>query len=158
MGCLFFENKYSTFGWNPYCLKKGEKIPSDIYDRYCKGYNYSNCPIYKGGGSSGGCYLTSACVIAKDLPDDCYELETLRSFRDNWMESTESGKEEVKKYYKIAPQIVSAINETSNPKTVYEKIYNNIVQPCVELIEQKKYEKAYELYKQSILELEKEYC
>ena len=70
MSCIFFENKPSTFGWNPHCLKKREKIPSDVYDRYCKGYNYSNCPIYKSGDSSGGCYLTSACVFAKNLPED----------------------------------------------------------------------------------------
>ena len=158
MSCPFFKNKYSTFGWNPNCLKKDDKIPNDIYNRYCKGYNYSNCPIYKERDAYSACYLTSACVFAKKLPDDCYELKTLRGFRDNWMKQTEEREKEIEKYYVIAPKIVSAINKTQNPKNVYEKIYENIIKPCVRLIEQKEYEKTFSLYKQSVLKLEKEYC
>ena len=33
-------------------------------------------------GRKGGCFLTSACVKFKGLPDDCAELETLRAFRE----------------------------------------------------------------------------
>ena len=38
---------------------------------------------HSGGGTHGssgteGCFLTTACVVAKGLPDDCDELQTLR--------------------------------------------------------------------------------
>lgn len=38
--------------------------------------------------NSSGCYLTSACVNAKGLPDDCEELTVLRNFRDGGTEHT----------------------------------------------------------------------
>ena len=30
-----------------------------------------------------GCFLTTACIRAKGLPDDCMELQTLRAYRDD---------------------------------------------------------------------------
>lgn len=46
----------------------------------------SKDPHYKKGSktfSSEGCFLTSACTEAHGLPDDCYELTTLRKYRDS---------------------------------------------------------------------------
>ncbi|MDD7282114.1 MAG: hypothetical protein PUH10_09040, partial [Erysipelotrichaceae bacterium] len=118
--------------------------------------SYSDCPIYKTD-TSGGCYLTSACMYAKGLPDDCYELETLRSFRDTWLKNSDGGKEIIEQYYEVAPKIVSAINETDDSKLVYENLYNKMVKPCVELIEREKYQEALELYKNTTLMLKEEY-
>ena len=78
--------------------------------------------------------MTSACIESKRLPDDCYELTTLRNFRDTWLSSTEEGKAIIKQYYAIAPSIVTAINKSDNNKAVYDSIYNEMVIPCVKLI------------------------
>ena len=50
---------YYTFRQNDYyCTKKGDYVNSDTYYRYCKGYYYDECPIYRHEESS-GCYLTT---------------------------------------------------------------------------------------------------
>jgi hypothetical protein len=146
------------FSFNPFCLKKNDYVNSDVYDRYCRSYSYDECPIYKGSSSSSSCYLTSACVYANGLPDDCYELETLRRFRDGWLAIQEGGKELIQRYYIVAPKIVSAINELTDRKEIYNRIYETMVLPCVKLIEEGKNEETMQLYRKITEELESEYC
>lgn len=153
MSCSYYTFRQGDY----YCYKKEDYVNSDVYYKYCRNYDYADCPIYKGD-TSGGCYLTSACMYAKGLPDDCYELETLRHFRDTWLKSSDVGEEVIKQYYEIAPRIVSAINERKDSKSVYEMIYEKMVKPCVEFIEQKKYQETMELYRSMTLQLEKKYC
>lgn len=153
MSCSYYTFRQGDY----YCTKKGDYVNEDVYYKYCRNWDYSDCPIYKGD-SSGGCYLTSACMYAKGLPDDCYELETLRHFRDTWLKNSKEGNQVVKQYYEIAPKIVSAINDTKDSKAVYEMLYEKMVKPCVVFIEQKRYQEALELYRNMTLKLEKEYC
>lgn len=148
---------YYTFRQNDYyCMKKKDYVNSDVYQKYCKNYDYADCPIYKDD-PSGGCYLTSACMLAKGLPDNCYELETLRHYRDTWLMSSEEGRNIIQQYYEIAPKIVSSINDSENSKAVYEMLYDKMVMPCVRLIEEKKYRETMELYRDMTLKLEKRY-
>ena len=96
-----------------------------------------------------GCYLTSACVDYKGLPDDCYELTTLRAFRDNYVSKLEGGKELINKYYDTAPRIVDKINESANKEEIYNLTYDYIL-TCVEQIDNKNYEEALLLYKEMV--------
>ena len=104
--------------------------------------------------SSGGCYLTSACMnhYLINFYDNCYELTVLRWFRDNFV-----SKEEIKHYYKIAPMIVEAIEREEYKDIIYNYIYDNVVDACVEAIENGDYDFAYNRYKESILSLEQTY-
>lgn len=158
MGCSYYENK-AMFGLDVYCHKKGDYVNHDMFDRYCKGYSYDECPIYKGssGSSSGGCFLTSACVEAMGLPDDCYELETLRHFRDTWLKEQEGGACLIHRYYGIAPAIVDKINTLEDRKEIYTMIYERMVKPCVELIEKGEYQEATALYQKITEELAAKY-
>ena len=101
-----------------------------------------------------GCYLTTACMrhYLTNFDDNCYELTVLRWFRDHF-----GKKEDVIHYYKIAPMIVSAIEKDENPNMVYDYIYDNVVDACIEAIENGDYYGAYDIYKNSILDLEKIY-
>lgn len=149
---------YYTFRQNDYyCSKKQDYVNSDVYYKYCKNYDYSDCPIYKGQSGS-SCYLTSACVWAKGLPDNCYELETLRAYRDNWLAKTEAGAQVIEKYYEIAPRIVSAINDSDRRREIYDTIYEKMVCPCVKFIEEKQMESALALYQSWTLRLQQEFC
>lgn len=140
-----------------YACRKSEKdVNEDIYDKYCKGYTYSDCPIYKGQESS-GCFLTSACVEAKGLPDDCHELTVLRAFRDGYLRALPQGETEIEEYYSFAPQIVEAICQSGEAKAVFEVIYEELVIPCVEYIQQGENEKAHKLYKETLLSLKSKY-
>lgn len=101
-----------------------------------------------------GCYLTSACMshYLANFDDNCYELTVLRWFRDNFV-----SKEDIKHYYKTAPMIVEAIEQEEHKDIIYNYIYDNIVDACVEAIENGNYEFAYNRYKESILSLEQIY-
>ena len=72
-------------------------------DKYYKpdGKSGSSHTGHSGHGSSSGtdgCYLTSACVMAKGLPDHCEELETLRVFRDEYLAGQPGGRAEIEQY------------------------------------------------------------
>ncbi len=101
--------------------------------------------------SSGGCYLTSACLnhFNEDFDDNCYELTLLRWFRDNFVP-----KEDIEHYYEAAPIIVEIIDSEENSDIIYKYIYENIVDYCIDQINQGNYEKAYRRYKNSVLTLE----
>lgn len=104
---------------------------------------------------SGSCYLTSACMkhFQDEFDDNCYELTVLRWFRDNFV-----SKDDIKHYYEVAPIIVEAINKEEKSGMIYDYIYDNIIDYCVEQIEQGNYEAAYRRYKTSILILEEQFA
>lgn len=102
-----------------------------------------------------GCFITTACIESRGLPVDCYELETLRKFRDNWVSKHENGPAEIKIYYDIAPKIVEKLNHLPNSKEIYEKIYQEVVIKCVQFIEEGKENDAYSLYKNASFDLKK---
>ena len=88
-----------------------------------------NCTHFKarGSGSGGGCFLTTACCEYKGLPDDCYELETMRKFRDNYIVKQSYGEKLIKDYYTEAPLIVDKINNSENKEEILEKMYQKII-------------------------------
>ena len=102
-----------------------------------------------------GCYLTSACMkhMQEKFDDNCHELQVLRWFRDNFV-----SKEDICEYYKIAPIIVSNIDQLKDNEKIYDYIYKNIVLACVNAIEIGNYEFAYNRYKNSVLALEEKYA
>jgi acyl-CoA-binding protein len=102
------------------------------------------------------CFLTTACVSYYSLPDDGYELSTLRSFRDKHMLKTAKGKQLVKNYYSVAPRIVSMINKDKERKGVYQYVYHSIQKACSE-IELKKYKVAQQTYIALVNHLSKKY-
>jgi len=100
-----------------------------------------------------GCFISTACASAVDLPDDCHELITLRTFRDSYLLSSEEGRQAIARYYTIAPPIVTQINRSSCRATIYRSIYTMLVRPAVELIEMGLPAQAFKLYQNSVLEL-----
>lgn len=150
----YYDNGYS-------CALKREKegnstIDSDTVHRYCWGYHYEDCPRYKNRvTSSRPCYLTSACVEAMGLTDNCHELEVLRSFRDGYILSLPNGADEVSEYYCCAPTIVDRIKNQANAKEIFEQIYRELILPCVDLIEKRKYNEAFTKYKQYTYDLQR---
>lgn len=105
--------------------------------------------------NNGGCYLTSACMrcFQENFDDNCYELRVLRWFRDNFV-----SKEDIEHYYEIAPIIVESINKEEKSDIIYDYIYDNIVDYCIEQIEQGNYDAAYSRYKNSIIALEEQFA
>ena len=105
------------------CRKTGQDVNEDTYYKYCRNYDYDDCPIYKGN-DSGGCFLTSACTEARGLPDDCHELTVLRAFRDGYLRSQPEGEAEIAEYYAVAPKIVDAIRSKADAMEAFDAIYS----------------------------------
>lgn len=88
-------------------------------------------------------FLTTACCEHKGLPDDCYELTTLRSLRDHYMKQSVFGNGLIKIYYETAPAIIEKINKLDRKDEIYNEIYSKIVY-IVDLIETKNTTMLYE--------------
>lgn len=92
-----------------------------------------------------GCFITTACVKYYGFDDNCYQLQTLRNFRDNYLLSDKKNKPLVQQYYSLAPKIVKLLNKSPERDILYRKIFGNINSACY-LIDQKKYKEAKSLY------------
>ncbi len=95
---------------------------------------------------TGNCFITTAACLALGKDDNCYELNTLRAYRDYWLLEQEDGERLIKAYYKIAPKIVCKINENENSMAIYRFIWGEYLEKCITLIEDLKFEEAKKLY------------
>jgi hypothetical protein len=66
-----------------------------------------------------GCFLTTATVGAAGLPDDCWELATLRAFRDGWLARHPGGAALTARYYRLAPLLVRRIDRRADARAVW---------------------------------------
>lgn len=119
-------------GWKWYCTwYKTLEDPDEVRD----------CPHYTSRGSSGGCFLTTACCDYMGLPDDCHELQTLRKLRDEYISKQSYGEELIRTYYSEAPKIVSAINASKDKDQILRETYETICK-IVSLVEEGKTDEA----------------
>lgn len=98
-----------------------------------------------------GCFITTAACVLKGLPDDCYELTTLRLFRDEHLLTTTFGRVLVEHYYNTAPDIATRLTNTPELNRVWTTI-----EKVVAAIEQKDFVLATELYQAMVCRLERE--
>ena len=150
IGCRNPEEVYgykSEKGFNEFMRENGLNP-----DRYRTGGNSGSS------GNNGGCYLTTACTVARDLPDDCFELQTLRNFRDTYLAAQNEGKDEIAFYYQIAARIVESINSLSNSKQIWENLYEELILPCIKHIGLGEFASAHKRYRQFTLDLAKKHC
>lgn len=134
-------------------MKEHGLKPDKYYNNGNKGQNSGG----SGGNNAGGCYLTTACTMAKGLPDDCDELQTLRTFRDGYLSEREGGCKEIERYYSVAPIIAAEINRLPDAGWIWEQVYADLIVPCVQMIKQSKNEEAYYHYKEYSLGLYSRY-
>lgn len=117
--------------------------------------SYEN--IKKGFRRSVFCYITTAVCRSLGRPDDCYELNTLRDYRDSYLLSTDEGREMVQEYYNIAPTIVKRIDKKAEADEIYENIWKTYLSPCITMIENGENEKCRDLYSSMVRKLEARY-
>ena len=88
----------------------------------------------------------------EEFDDNCYYLDILRWFRDKFVSLDDK-----KNYYEVAPKVVASIDEWKDANNIYSEIYYKVIQVCVRLIEYGRYQEAYDIYKNNVLELENKY-
>lgn len=104
-------------------------------------------PIFTGDGrSGGGCYITTATCEELGKSDDCYELNTFRGFRDNWLKFQPNGQDLIERYYATAPAIVELINKQPNRSEVYHQLNEQYLSKCLSHIEKNENEECKKIY------------
>jgi hypothetical protein len=95
-----------------------------------------------GGGSIfssifGGCFITTAVCKYSGLPDDCDVLQTMRKWRDTWMQETPERRAMVERYYIVAPIYVAKIHAKEEREQVFTwLLLNDLINLCVSAINQ----------------------
>jgi hypothetical protein len=102
------------------------------------------------------CFLTTACTKYFGLNDDCYQLQTLRNFRDQHLSKSPQGRKLVEQYYLIGPRLVEALESDKNRSLLFDEIFDEINLSCI-AIENKQFEKARRIYKTVVVRLLKYY-
>ncbi len=98
------------------------------------------------------CFISTACVKYYGLEDKCYELQTLRFFRDYYLLKSSHDFLLVQQYYTIAPLLVQKLESDKNRGILFKKIFYQITKAC-EAIEARQFEKAKAIYCNTIEEL-----
>jgi hypothetical protein len=74
------------------------------------------------------CFITTACCQVLGLDDDCFELRTLRRYRDEVLAKRPGGVAAIARYYEVAPQILKRLpEETRRPRLI--SVYARYVLP-----------------------------
>lgn len=103
------------------------------------------------------CFLTTACVFHKGLPDDCHELQTIRFLRENYMRGTTHGEMLLEEYDTVGPAILRSLREAENRKEILDHLYNHLVVPSVEKIESGRYQEAINYYAGYVESMKQQY-
>jgi hypothetical protein len=56
-----------------------------------------------------GCFITTACCEMLGLDDDCFELRTLRRYRDQVLAKRPGGIVAIERYYELSPSILAQL-------------------------------------------------
>lgn len=103
------------------------------------------------------CYITTAACETFGKADDCYELNLLREYRDDYLMSQVDGESIVQEYYDLAPTIVKHINQKAESREIYAEIWKDYIDPCIHLIEQNEKKACRELYVKMVRDLQEQY-
>ncbi len=99
----------------------------------------------------GACFLTTACIEFKGLPDHCVELTELRAFRDGPMQRMREGRRLIRDYYRMAPDIVAAIERQPNRAEILGDLYRDLVVESIFLVRAGRHRDAVAQYRHEVL-------
>lgn len=105
----------------------------------------------------GLCFITTAVCEAMNREDDCYELSSFREFRDTYMLESDERKAMIEEYYQVAPVIVTSINMNPDAGTRYHSIWTQYLKPCLDSIEDKRFEECEKHYSKMVSDLKRQY-
>jgi hypothetical protein len=80
-----------------------------------------------------------------------------RRFRDEWLKNQFDGKILIHEYYEIAPAIVKNIDLSSDRNKIYFSIWQKWLQPCLQLIEEERFDECKSIYTDMVETLKQDY-
>lgn len=112
--------------------------------------NVQDAPDAGGGGGGTSCFLTTAAVRYMGQKDNGEVLNTLRNFRDTYMQKDREKNKDVQWYYTNAPRIMRALDARKDAGSIYREMYNDYVIPAYRNIKAGKNAEAYADYKKLV--------
>lgn len=103
------------------------------------------------------CYITQATCEFLGKPDDCFELTAFRSFRDSYLRNCTDGIALIEEYYKSAPAIVQRIAFRRNKDEIYQRIWEEYLQGCLDDLLHSRWEDCKERYSTMVYTLQQEF-
>ena len=76
-----------------------------------------------------GCFITTACCETLGLADDCFELRTLRRYRDEVLAKRPAGVEQIAAYYRLAPLILARLPQEARGRRL-RSLYARYILPA----------------------------
>lgn len=76
-----------------------------------------------------GCFITTACCGTLGLGEDCFELSTLRNYRDTVLARQPDGAGRIAVYYELAPLILARMPEAAKSRQLAH-IYARYILPA----------------------------
>src|SRR5262245_14909519 len=120
-------------------------------DELAKSFDEKNCtPPAK------GCFLTTACCEVLRLSDDCFELRTLRRYRDRVLIDMPGGRAAIAAYYLVAPSILERLPKHERAATLLS-VYMRFILPSAVAARLGLNRLAYSLYARMMDELSHSY-
>ena len=120
----------------------------------CSNYSKGSHTKYSKGGS--GCYVTTACLDALNLPKESLELVAMKVLTREHILKSFSGKKDYLSYQKKGPAIVSAISTQKDPGSIWERVYEQL-QNVTQSVLDGNYVRGHQQYKDLILGLEAQF-
>jgi hypothetical protein len=104
-----------------------------------------------------GCFITTACCEALGLDDDCFELRTLRRYRDHVLALRPGGAGDIAAYYVLAPLILARLPGETRTKRL-RSIHARYILPAALAARLGLDRLAYRLYRRMIDELTRDFA
>lgn len=137
-----------------WCEKRLERHMANELEcnRFCKAYSRDE-NVSKSAyqysvehSSDSGCYLTTILCNILNLPDNNVYLNTMRNFRNSFLQNDETYKPILVEYDIIGPKLAESLNNDPLKKTIAIKYFNKYILPITNLINENKNEKALNEY------------
>ena len=150
---------FLNYSRNEYCEKLSRRIVEVWNEKKVTSLtlSHSSYDDIAEGFRSKLCYITTAVCEHMQKEDDCYEMQVMRRFRDEYLMQTDEGRSIIKDYYEVAPGIVMILNMQKDAAAIYKQLYCKYLLPCVQLIEQGKKAQCQALYMQMVQNLKMQY-
>ena len=122
----------SKIVWKPFAELEDKRIAAATgvtYDANSATTTVEGCT----GPGTMACFFTTAAVGTLGLADDCWELRTLRRFRDGPLAKTPRGRALTEHYYAVAPVLVARVNGRGDAARFWLLSYWGYILPCAVL-------------------------
>lgn len=144
------------------CPSSGKLLAQELLAVWKERFPKTNLKLSDFASIEGGfkrrfCYITTAVCESLGKPDDCYELNLLREYRDQYLLKQPEGEALVREYYDIAPTIVKRMEREAEHMQLYQEIWHQYLLPCIRLIEEGRQEECQSVYEEMVNVLGRRY-